>query len=353
MAMTNRFLRFNRRQFLAGTAGTAALPLVSSGPSFAQGKSIVVGNWGGDWNARISRIFDKPFEAKNGVSITYDFGNGPDRKTKLLAQKNLPRGSMDVAHLVDNDAYEMQIKDVLEPLDTSKIPNWGNVFPTFKTDYYLPYVVAAFVIVYNSEKIPEAPKSLNDLINPKYAGRVGLIDQTYYQYIQAAAFAAGGTANDVSSAFPKLLELKKATQPRFYTAHEQTAAAFKNGEIWVTMNYVARALQWSRDGIPVKTFYPTEGTGVSSFGLGIPKRARDKEAAYAYLNQFVDPALVGQMCADSFYAPAINNAVLPPDLKDVIDYPRAHLNEMKMLDYEYAGQNVTKWLDWWNKEMKG
>jgi putative spermidine/putrescine transport system substrate-binding protein len=350
--MTDRLMRFNRRQLLVAGAASAALPLVMPSPAQAQPKPVVVGNWGGDWHTRINRIFEKPFEAK-GYAITHDFGNGPDRKTKLVAQRNLPRGSMDIAHLVDNDAYEMNVKDTLDALDASKIPNWNNIYPTFRTPYYIPYVVAAFVVVYNPEKIIEVPTSFNDMLNPKYAGRVGLVDQTYYQYIMAASLAAGGTVTNVEPGFKKLLDLKKAVQPRIYPAHEQTAAAFKNGEIWITMNYVARALQWSRDGIAVKPVYPKEGTGVSSFGLAIPKRARDKDAAYAYLNQFLDPQMCGEMCTDSLYAPAINNAVLPANLKDIIDYPRAHLDEMKLLDYEYSGQNVSKWLDWWNKEMKG
>ena len=52
----------------------------------------------------------------------------------------------------------------------------------------------------------------------------------------------------------------------------------------------------------------------------IPKKAPNKDAAYHYLNSFLDPKAVGLFCEASMYAPSITNVVMTDALKAKIDF---------------------------------
>ncbi|KAG1245526.1 hypothetical protein G6F66_015620 [Rhizopus arrhizus] len=65
-------------------------------------KEIVVGTWGGDYQNLLQQIIN-PIVDKQGVKVVYDTGNAVGRVTKLRAEKNSRRGSMDVALLGEVD----------------------------------------------------------------------------------------------------------------------------------------------------------------------------------------------------------------------------------------------------------
>ena len=93
----------SRRHFLSASAGVAAL--ASGMPTArAEGGQVVVGTWGGDYGQLLSDIIDKPIMMPRGFEIVQDVANADPRKTKLLAERQSRRGSMDVSCLSDNDA---------------------------------------------------------------------------------------------------------------------------------------------------------------------------------------------------------------------------------------------------------
>ena len=119
--------------------------------------------------------------------------------------------------------------------------------------------------------------------------------------------------SDVSKAFPALLDMKKAVQPRLYPSHQALAAAFQSEEIWISANYSARAVQWEKEGLPIRWAYPKEGAIFISFGAGIPKKARNVDAAYAYLEAVLQPRPMGAISQATSYSVVTNNADVPAD----------------------------------------
>src|SRR5690242_15244123 len=97
----------SRRRFVLGGGASLAAPMVMSRLARAQTGQLRVANWGGDWNERVVRAFETPFVTSKGVEIIHELNNPPERKAKLLAERRLPRGTIDVVWLSDADAYEM------------------------------------------------------------------------------------------------------------------------------------------------------------------------------------------------------------------------------------------------------
>lgn len=346
---------WSRRQFMQALAasttmiGGAGLPFAARAQDAGE---LVVSNWGGDWNTNVMKALETPALEQQGVRIRHDLAAAPVRKSKLLAERNLPRGTIDVAHFTDADAYELQVQGALEPLDYSKLPNAKHLLPGMRNPYFLPWVYSGVELIYNPDKIAVPPTSFADLMDPKYAGRVGLIDQIYFNYLYAYALLAGGSMQNVTPGLDKLLALKKAVQPKIYPSHQQLAAAMSSGEVWISANYKARAAQWTAEKLPIRGSYPSEGGIAIQFGVVIPKHARNKDLAYRYLNEMLSPAAGLNLAQLTYYAPVIDNAALPADLTREVDFTEAQRKQLHYVDYAYAAKNQPQWLEWWNKEMK-
>ena len=340
-----------RRLLLQGAGGLAALSaLPRSG--LAQSGELTVTNWGGDWNDRTVRIVETPLVESRGIRIVRALNLEPERKSKLLAERNLPRGTIDVAHFSGADAFELNEQGVWETLDLSKIPNYANVRAALRTPYFVPWVFGGVTIAYNPKYIKEPPTSLAELWNPRYAGKLGVLDQSFFNWIYMAALVGGGRMNNVDPAWAKLAEMKQAMKPRIYPTHQQLAAGFQNEEVWISANYSARITQWARDGVSVRSSYPREGAVTIIFGAAMPRKARNKDAAYHYLNSLLDPKAIGAYAAASMYAPSTTNAELAADVRAAIDFTPEQARSFNNVDYAYQAKNIAGWLERWNKEFK-
>lgn len=342
----------SRRGFLAGSGAVLAAGMLPKRAGAASG-DLVVSNWGGSWNDYMYESFEKQAFDGTGVNLVKDLASVSERKTRLLAERRLPRSSVDVTWLSDSDAFEMNQQGVLEELDYSQIPNGADIIPQLKSSYYVPAIYGGVVVLYNPNKIKTPPTSFEELWNPKYKGRVGLYDQIYFNYIYAASLVAGGTMSNVEPAFEKLLEMKEKVQPRLYPSHDALAAGFENDEIDISANYSARALLWKNKGLPIDMAYPEQGAVAIAFGVGIPKKASNKEAAYDYLDAMLSPKGMASIARKTYYSVATTDAALTAEEKVSLEFTEQQKAKLHFVDYDYAAQNDAAWLDWWNKEFKG
>jgi len=341
---------FDRRQLLAGTGSALALLALGGRASAASGQ-MVVSNWGGDWNDRTMKFMEQPLVEAKGIKIVRDLGLEPERKSKLLAERKLPRGSVDVVHLNDSDAFEMKSHDAISDLDFSKIPNGKDIIAPLRKSYFIPWLYSGVVIITNKDKVKEPPKAYKDIWDPRFAGRIGLTNQLYFNYMMISSLITSGNLTSVEKGREKLAELRTKFSPRIYATHQQMAAALAAGEVDVVLNYKARGLQWIKDGLPLAITYPEEGAVAVTFGACLPNKAPNKEAAYVYFDGMLDRKAMANLAAASFYAPANGAAELSPELRAKIDFSEAERAKLKFPDYAYVAKNTAEWLEWWNKNV--
>src|SRR5262249_59765058 len=97
----------SRRRFLQATALTGVAAAIGPRTANAAGGKVVVGTWGGDYQNLIQKNIAAPLLQPQGVEVIYDTGNDSPRKTKMMAEKMLPRGSMDISALNRAGSYQM------------------------------------------------------------------------------------------------------------------------------------------------------------------------------------------------------------------------------------------------------
>ena len=339
----------NRRAVLAGGIALAAAPLLSA--RAGGNETLVVANWGGDWNDRTVKFVEAPLIESKGYRIEHVLTMEPERKTKLVAEARFHRGTIDVAHLNDSDAYEMQRAGVLADLDQAKIPNYAETVAALRAPYFVPWLYSAVVIVYNRSKVADPPASFAALWDKKWAGRLGLTNQLYFQYVTMAGLINGGTMTNAEAGKQRLMELKALTQPKIYATHQMLQAGMANGEVDVAVQYKARGLQWAKDGLPLAIQFPGEGAIAITFGASLPKTAPHPQGAYFYLNAMLDPQAMSQLAQASFYAPANAKSAMPADLRAIIDFSPAEQQALRMPDHEYVAKNTAGWLEFWNETI--
>lgn len=336
-----------RRAF--GALSASAL-LSSALPGLAQARGrVIVGTWGGDYQSlQQANIVDTVLK-DSGLQVVFDPAAETVRKSKILAERRLPRGTMDVACLTRQGTYEMYANGALEELDETKIPNLAKVHPFLRTKYSVPHMYTGRVILYNPKEVHPAPSSYADLWDPKYAGRVGVIDIQYQNTIESAAMIAGGGPSNVEPGKEKLLELKKQGV-KIYPTNEAMAQALKSGEVVMCIMWNARGFMWKNAGIDVDVAIPKEGLALYISDVGVPKNAPNKEAAFAYLNAMLDERPQAAFAEKMGYAPPNSTVTLDPALAAVIDYKPDQ--QFVQPDLEYMAKVDASLQSWWEKDFK-
>lgn len=336
---------FPRRALLGGAA---SLALASRARAAGQ---VVVGTWGADYAALLESNIDKPVVAPLGVEVLQDIGNAEPRKTKLTAERNSRRGTMDVACLSDIDTYSMNLLNIWEPVTTATVPNLAHVPEAFRNGYSVPHIISGKVMLYNPDKIPAPPKGFADLWDPKYKGRVGLIDIQYLYVIALATLAQGGGMSDFTAGKKALMDLKRL-EPKIYPSNETFAAALKSEEIWLGPMWLARGVFWKKSGINVLPAVPSEGAIAYISSGAVPKNAPNKANGLAYLNAMLDPRAQVGFAKNMSYAPTVDNAPVDPELMKQIGFTPEQQAKLRLPDFDYFAKNTSQLLDFWNKEFK-
>jgi putative spermidine/putrescine transport system substrate-binding protein len=342
----------SRRHFLSASAGAASALTSNFSPANAQSSQLVVGTWGGDYGQLLSDIVDKPLIAPKGIEVVQDVANADPRKTKLLAERQSRRGSMDVACLSDSDAYIVAGTNAFEAIDAGKVSRLGKVFPELKTETAIPHIYSAQVILYNTNKVTAPPQSYADLWDPKWRGRIGLADILWSANTIAAALAGGGSPTNFDPAEKMLMDWR-SLDVKIYPSNEALAAALKSEEVWLSVMWLARGFMWKKSGIPLSHVVPKEGTPAIVFEASVPRNARNKEGAFTYLDAMLDPKAQAAFADKMGYVPTVSDAVLPEDIAQQVSLSEADRSKLVKLDFAYQTERSQRTLDFWNKQFKG
>jgi putative spermidine/putrescine transport system substrate-binding protein len=313
---------------------------------------VVVGTWGGDYGQLLSDLIDKPLLAPKGIEVVQDVAVADPRKTKLLAERESRRGSMDVACLSDVDAYVVASMNTFEGVDTARVPRLDKVFPELRTETAIPHIYSALVILYNTNQVKVPPVAYADLWDPKWKGRVGLSDVLWSANTLAAALAGGGGVSNFDPAEKKLMEWR-SLDIKIYPSNEALAAGLKSEEVWLTVMWLARGFMWKKSGIPLSHVIPKEGASSIVFEASVPRNARNKDGGFTYLNAMLDPKAQIAFADKMGYVPTVSDAVLPEDLVKQVSLSEADRAKLLKPDFKYYAERSPRTLDFWNKQFKG
>ncbi len=300
-------------------SGAVALTACSSGGGDASDR-LVVGSYGGDTDVFLKQFVDPLVrDATPDTEILYSSGDTATLKSKLVAEANSASGTFDAVMLSDKDLAAMKEADVLMELDPDKISNWENIDESLVDDYCVPHFHSAIGITYNPEMVDQDVTSWNDFFDIADAGQAGQWDRwsDYVFYGAAAAAAGGDPGTDLAPGYDTALEA--APKMKAYGTSTQIKSGLIAGEIAALVNTRANAAQWSAEaGSEFVSVVPEEGTREYIAYACIPANSQNPDAAYEYLNGVLDPSAQVGFAENMYYAPAVTNAELDPELQEAI-----------------------------------
>src|ERR1043165_2179818 len=89
---------FSRRDAMSLGIGAIAAPAVFR-TARAEGGRVVIGTWGGDYARLLAKNIEDPILKPKGYEVAQDQANDGPRRSKMVAEKRLPRGTTDIQGL--------------------------------------------------------------------------------------------------------------------------------------------------------------------------------------------------------------------------------------------------------------
>jgi iron(III) transport system substrate-binding protein len=247
-------------------------------------------------------------------------------------------------------------EDLLEPATP---PSWASAIDAEahgpRNLYFGVYRTPA-VIVYNSAAVAaaDAPKDWDDLLDPKWKGKViiryplasGTMRAFFGMVFARSIEKTGGTAQ----ALDWLRRLDGQTK-----SYEMNASVLvqriARREGLVTVWDLPDVLLEMRQSKDLAYVFPASGTPVIDDAIGIVKNARHREAARAFLEWVGSPEAQRLAAEKAYRLPArtdIPPAELPEWARDVVSKMVA-----AKLDWGLLERDLPGWMATWDREVRG
>jgi spermidine/putrescine transport system substrate-binding protein/spermidine/putrescine transport system permease protein len=190
-------------------------------------------------------------------------------------------------------------------------------------------------LAYNPDKITTQISSYADLWKPELKGQIVLLDDERF-VLGMVLKTLGYTANDTNPAHLDEAKKKfKQLMPNIKAFDSDSPKTLMiNGEINVMLSWGPEIALAQREKPHVKTILPKEGLMISFDYFVIPKGAKHKKTAEAFINYILEPQVIAEISKKFPYInPNIEGKKLLDKavLENIAIYPPAE--EMKRIEW--------------------
>ncbi|MCO6361106.1 MAG: ABC transporter substrate-binding protein [Paracoccus marcusii] len=267
-------------------------------PAYAADRELTVFDWAG---------FEEPsiFQAyvdKHGDSPTYAFYGDDDEAFQKVASGF----KADVIHPCSQMVGKYRDAGLIEPWDTSRIPNFEQIeerfldSEVFRDDqgvWFIPTDWGATAIAYNTETVPaEDVASLSVFTNPKYQGRTSLPDSS--DDVWALAYLATGVTDwsevtdEQFQAAAAWLREAHVNVAAYWADPSEQAQLMASGAVDVAWSWNDGVVYLQADNYPVG-FQREPAEGSSTFFCGyvnVKDGPGSEDKAYDFINAWLEPS---------------------------------------------------------------
>ena len=255
------------------------------------------------------------FQRRTGIAVNVDTY---DSNEAVLAK--LQSGVADYDLVVPSDYMLKTLipQGLVRPLERARLPHFDNLDPRFLNQKYdpgnghsVPYLWGTTGIGYDKRKV-QGIDSWRALFDPKHAGRILMLDDAREAF-GAALRLLGKSINETDPAVLRraaaMLEEQKGLV-RTYNSSD-FANLLAAGDVDLAQGFngeLAEVISRAPDRLAY--VIPKEGGTLWIDNLAIPKAARHVDAAYAFLDYVMEPAVMAKIVGGVHYAGA-NRAAFP------------------------------------------
>jgi spermidine/putrescine-binding protein len=275
----------------------AALP----GPLYAGGRGGAKRLTIYTWEEMFPQEILEGFAKESGLRINYvNFDSNETMLTRLRTAKG---GDYDLV-IADDYIIEAAIAEgLLQKLDKSKLPNYGNINPIYRRPFYdpsdeytVPYGAGVQTIVYDPAKVGRQITGYRDLWDPAFRDSLGVTANP--RVINGLALKRLGKSYNESD--PRVIaeagELMLDLAPNIRLIKDDFLDEdLLSGEVSAAVMYTDQVTRAMMTNPKLAMVFPAEGIGYGLMGAFIPINAPNAQGAHAFLNYILDP-LRGARC---------------------------------------------------------
>ena len=285
------------------------------------------------WSEYVPQSVIDGFTQRTGTTVNYEtYASNEEMLAKLISGAQ----RYDLIQPSEYTVAALVKAQRLRPIDWSKVPNIKNVDPHFthlphdpQQQYTVPWMAGSVGIVVNTDKIKDQVSGYRDVFQPKYAGRIVVVNDPR-EIVTWALVTMGKRANDVT---PETLEQVKPLLKQWLPLvkvydSDSPKTALLNGDVDLGIVWSGEAaLLYNAD----KKFayrLPAEGAHQFIDSLAIPSDAPNPDAAMAFMNYILEPAVSRLISADFPYTnPNLEARKLlsAEELQNPASYPPGYL----------------------------
>ncbi|HVE13764.1 MAG TPA: spermidine/putrescine ABC transporter substrate-binding protein [Elusimicrobiota bacterium] len=246
------------------------------------------------WDSYDDPVIFAEFEKLTGLRVVVDrFASNEELLAKLMGGS----GGYDIVVPSDYMVSVMARQGLLEGLDLAKVPNLSNIDPRFLKLYYdpenrysVPYLWGISGIGYDSDQVKPAPTGWDALFDPKYKGRISLMNDQR----EVFSMALQKLGKSPNSPDPALLEKAKALlvdQKKLVKTYnsESIPLLLISGEVVIAHSWAGEVNRAMQDKSSLRFAIPKEGGFIFQDNLCIPKSAPNKEGALKLVDFLLRP----------------------------------------------------------------
>jgi spermidine/putrescine transport system substrate-binding protein len=271
-----------------------------------------------NWPLYIDKKTNKEFAKETGGKVSYKEDVNDNEEFFGKVRQQLADGQdigRDIMVLTDWMAARCVRLGYCEPLDKANIPNIENLQPSLADPQWdpgrkfsLPWQSGMTAIGYNKAKTGREIKSMNDLFDPKFKGRVSLFsdarDTANVILLRDGKKPEDATIDDVLAAIEEVDKANRSGQIRRFTGNDYTTDLTK-GNLWLAMAYSGDMVQLKADNPDLDFVIPEEGATIWTDNMLMPKNAQHYYAAETWMNYVYDPDNQAQIAAYVNYVPPV------------------------------------------------
>jgi spermidine/putrescine transport system substrate-binding protein len=226
----------------------------------------------------------KEFEQEYGTKVKYveEINDNTEFFGKVRQQyERGDSGGRDIHVVTDWMAARMMRLGYVQRFDKSEIPNaTSNLIPRLqsppfdpKREFSMPWQSGIAAIIYRKDKVKREPKSVDDLFDPDYKGKVTMLTEMR-DTVGVVAASLGHDPEQASvdqfmEAIDKIGEAAESGQIRGFTGNEYTKDIAK-GDSWVIIGWSGDAVQLKADNPNIEFLVPETGGHLWTDNMQIP-----------------------------------------------------------------------------------
>ncbi|WP_349533620.1 ABC transporter substrate-binding protein [Leuconostoc citreum] len=329
-------LLFGTQRYLASQTGTGE----------SSDKVLNLYNWGDYLDPDLITKFTK----ETGYKVSYETFDSNEAMYTKIKQGGT---SYDLTVPSDYMIKKMKRENLLLPLDHSKLTGINNYDTRFMNQtfdknnkYSLPYFWGTLGIIYNDKYVkPQDVQHWDDLWAPKFKNQIMLVDSAR-DALAMALVTQNKSVNDKSTADLAAAQAKLTTlMPNIKAIiADEIKMYMAQNEAAIAVTYSGEASQAMGNNSHLHYVVPSEGSNLWFDNIVMPKTAKHKAAAYAFLNFMSEPKNAAQNATYVGYATPNKRAML--FLSEAVRHDKQFYPDKKTLDnlqvYDDLGQRWTE-----------